>query len=240
MESEDKTVEIARKYTSTIYSHPIVMAFDSARKYAVEKATGDWILLVDADELIPKPLRDSLNAIALRDEADIVYLPFKTYIMGEWIKNTGWWPDYHPRFIKSNAVNFVGDVHAFMQETASARKLYLPADQECAVYHFNYRDSRHFVEKLNRYTTIEAVQAFEKEKRFSLFRMLVAGFRGFQVRYLSQKGYRDGYRGFFLSIMMGFYRTMMYIKLWELWNYGTPVEKSYEQLKNKIVNDYGR
>jgi glycosyltransferase involved in cell wall biosynthesis len=238
MESEDKTVEIAREYTSNIYTHPIIPAFDSARKFAVEKAIGDWILLIDADELVPKLLCDRLKRVVINNETDIVYIPFKTYIMGAWIKNTGWWPEYHPRFFKRDAVSFTADVHAFMQEDASARKLFLPAIQEVAVWHFNYRDSQHFVEKLNRYTSIEAVQAFVKGKKFSLFRMLAAGFRGFQVRYISQRGYKDGYRGFFLSIMMGFYRTMTYVKLWELWNYSVPVETSYENIKNKIISDY--
>ena len=55
MESEDNTIKIAREYTDKIYSHPKVLAFDIARKYALEKAPGNWILQIDADEMITKP-----------------------------------------------------------------------------------------------------------------------------------------------------------------------------------------
>lgn len=239
MESDDKTVDIAREYTDKIYSHEIVRAFDTARKFAVEKASGDWILLIDADELVKKLLSKRLRNIAANDESDIVYIPFKTYIMGAWIKHTGWWPDYHPRFFKRGTITFVENVHAYMNESSAAKKLYLPAEEINSIEHFAYRDSEHFITKLNRYTTIEARHMFDQGQRFSLFRMLAAGFRGFQVRYISQKGYKDGYRGFSLSLMMGFYRTLNYIKLWEYWqNKDLSVQDQYNALKETIIKEY--
>lgn len=239
MESEDNTVNIAKAYTDKIFSHKKVMAFDLARKSAVGKATGDWILLVDADEMVPKILSQKLKRIAAENSTDIVYIPFKTYILGEWIKHTGWWPDYHSRFFKNGSIVFTDIVHSFLIESPDARKMYLPAKEENSIAHFAYRDSEHFVTKLNRYTTIEAHQMMEQGRKFSLFRMLAAGFRGFQVRYISQKGYKDGYRGFFLSIMMGFYRTLNYIKLWEYWqNKDLSVEHKYRTLKEEILKQY--
>ena len=239
MESEDKTIEIVRRYTDKIYNHEKILAFDIARQFAVEKASGDWILLIDADEMVPKSLSKRLMSIAANDEADIVYMPFKTYIMGAWIKHTGWWPEYHPRFFKCGAITFVETVHAYMNESPTAKKIYLPPEETCSIQHFNYPDCEHFITKLNRYTTIEAMHMYEQGKHFSLFRMLVAGFRGFQVRYISQKGFKDGYRGFFLSLMMGFYRTLNYIKLWEYWqNRELPVEVKYRNLKEEIIREY--
>jgi (heptosyl)LPS beta-1,4-glucosyltransferase len=239
MESEDKTVEIAKEFTDKIYSHEKVLAFDIARKFAVGKATGDWVLLIDADEMVTKLLSSRLKDIAANDEADIVYMPFKTFIMGVWIKHTGWWPEYHPRFFKRGAITFVDTIHAYMNVSASAKKIYLPPDEINSIEHFAYRDSEHFITKLNRYTTIEAKHMFDQGKRFSFIRLLVAGFRGFQVRYISQKGYKDGYRGLFLSLMMGFYRTLNYIKLWECWeNKNLSVEDKYRRLKENIIKEY--
>ena len=239
MESSDKTVEIAREYTNKIYRHGVVQAFDIARKFAVDKASGDWVLLIDADELVTKLLSLRLKNIAVNDDADIVYLPFKTYIMGAWIRHTGWWPDYHPRFFKRGAVTFVATVHAYMNESATARKMHLPPDELNAILHFAYHDSEHFITKLNRYTSIEAKHMFDRGQKFSFFRMLIAGFRGFQVRYLNGQGYKDGYRGFFLSFMMGFYRALNYIKLWEYWqNRDEPVENNYARLKINIIKQH--
>jgi len=238
MESEDKTVEIAREYTDKIFSHKKIVAFDQARKFAVEKASGDWILLIDADEMVPKILSEKLKMIAEGNTTDIVYIPFKTYMMGEWIKHTGWWPEYHPRFFKRDSLIFSDALHAYASEAVSARKINLPKEEINAIVHFNYRDSAHFVSKLNRYTTIEAHQMQLNGRKFSLLRMVVAGFRGFQVRYFSRQGYRDGFRGFFLSMFMGFYRSLVYVKLWEIINYEVKPEDKYRQIGNEILNEY--
>jgi glycosyltransferase involved in cell wall biosynthesis len=212
---------------------------EPARSFAVSQATGDWILVVDADELIQYSLADKLIKVSIEGNYDVVYIPFKTYISGEWIRHTGWWPEYHPRFFKKGSVDFSDQIHSAFEIKQDARTFHLPPNAENAVVHFAFRDSEHLVAKVNRYTTIEARQMLDNGKHFSLFRMLVAGFRGFQVRYLSQKGYKDGYRGFFLSIIMAFYRTLNYIKLWEYWqNNGEQVDIICNDLKENIIMEY--
>lgn len=239
MESDDKTVEIVREYTDKIYNHEIVQAFDSARKFAVEKATGDWILLIDADELVPKSLCDRLKDIAINDEADIVYIPFKTYIMGEWIKNTGWWPDYHPRFFRRGTINFVETIHAYMNESSDAKRLYLPPDEINSIEHFAYKDITQFIKKLNKYTTIEASHLYNNKIKFSCYTLLWKGINEFIIRYLRLKGYKDGYRGFFLSLIMCIYRVISYIKLWEMYeNEGEKVSDKYIKYKNGLINKH--
>jgi len=240
MYSEDSTDALVRKYTDKIYKHEKVVGFDIARKFAVDKATGDWILLIDADELVPVQLKELLLNVVATDSADVVFIPRKNYIMGDWIRNTGFWPDYQPRFFRSGAIEFTGQVHNFMHIAGGSRTIHLPDDATRAVEHFCYRDAAHFITKLNGYTTIEARQMFDNGKRFSLFRLLAAGFRGFQVRYISQKGFRDGYRGFFLSLMMGWYRTLVYIKLWELHNEKQGGAVDYREAKRAIVSGYGK
>ena len=239
MYSDDDTVKIASQYTDKIYYHEKMGYVEPARKFAVDKASGDWIVIIDADELIPVELKKQLVSIADKNDIDVVYMPRKNYIVGDWIRYTGWWPDYQPRFFKSGKINFSDNIHSEFEINRDARKLYLSATGQNGIEHFAYLGSEHFLSKLNRYTTIEAKQYYDQGKSFSLFRMLVAGFRGFQVRYINNKGYKDGYRGLFLSLMMGFYRTLNYIKLWEYWqNKDVPVEVTYNMLKEKIVNEY--
>lgn len=239
MESEDGTVPIAREYTDKIYTHEKVLAFDIARKYAVEKASGDWILLIDADELVPQSLSGKLREIARSDGADVVYIPFKTYIMGKWIAHTGWWPDYHPRFFKRGAIRFAETVHAYMKVPDTARKIHLPRLPQCAVAHFAYLDSAHFVTKLNRYTTIEAQHLYDNNTCFSLFRTFAQSGKEFVLRYFIHQGYKDGYRGFFLSLMMAFYRALSHIKLWEISRYKDRSPGSeYAATKERILKEY--
>jgi glycosyltransferase involved in cell wall biosynthesis len=239
MYSEDNTIGIARDYTDKICYFNRSGYVEPARKYAMEQATGDWILLVDADELIPVALKELLIKTISDGDTEVVHIPRKNFIMGEWIKHTGWWPDYQARFFRKGKVAFTDTIHAGTRVLEKAKQFHIPSRLAVGIEHFAYIDSEHFVTKLNRYTTIEAGQMFDQKKKFSLLRMFIAGIRGVQVRYVSEKGYRDGYRGLFLSLMMGFYGALTYMKLWENWqNKDIPVTARYDTLKEEIITGY--
>ena len=241
MESEDKTVEIAKEYTDKIFNHPKVLAFDIARKYAVEKATGDWILLIDADEMVPKSLALILKEIALKNQVDIVEISFRHYIMGEWIRHSGWGYTPLPRFFKRGKIVFYETIHNYMKKTDSAITFRVEPQNENYLFHFNYTDSTHFIEKLNRYTSIEACQFYEQEVRFSYCRLIKAAVLEFYSRFIEMRGYKDGFRGFALSLMMSFYRVLSYIKLWEKYEYKEePVKEKYDKIKLELLKGLGK
>ena len=239
MESEDQTVAIARKYTDKIYTHKKVLAFDIARKFAVEKATGDWVLLIDADELVPKELSVMLRSIPQKNEADVVMTPYKNFLLGAWNRFTGWWPDYHCRFFRKNMMNFTEEIHNFLHLNESAKRIFLPAEERYAIHHFAYRDASQFIDKMNRYTAIEASHLYQNGSRFSNARMFISAAREFISRYIWLKGYKDGPRGLFVSIMMAMYRMLTFIKLWELREYPADgIRAQYDEMKKKVINEY--
>jgi len=239
MESEDKTVSIAREYTDKIYSHPNIPAFDIAKKFAVEKSVGDWILLVDADEMISRSLASVLSQIAARDDVDVVEIPFKHYIMGEWVRNTGWGYSPKPRFFRKQNMELTGIIHNYMNVRSGSVVIQLPPSDDNCINHFCYIDSRHFVEKLNKYTSVEARQLFDQKKRYSTFALIRRSIREFVVRFLVRKGYKEGVRGFALSLMMSFYRALTYIKLWEQYEFaGESVQSKYSKIKENIMKDW--
>lgn len=239
MESEDKTVEITKEYTDKIFNHPKVLAFDIARKFAVEQATGDWVLLIDADEMVPKSLALILKEIASKNQVDIVEIPFRHYIMGEWIRHSGWGYTPLPRFFKRGKIVFCETIHNYMKKTDNAITFRIEPQNENCLFHFNYADSTHFIEKLNRYTSIEACQFYKQQVRFSYFRLIKAALREFYGRFIKWRGYKDGFRGFALSLMMSFYRALLYIKLWEKYEYKKePVKEKYHKIKLKILKGW--
>jgi glycosyltransferase involved in cell wall biosynthesis len=238
MESEDRTVEIVREYTDKIYNHEKVLAFDIAREFAVEQAGGEWILLIDADELVPKTLSVRLRGIAVNDEADAVQIPFKNYLLGEWNRHTGWWPDFHCRFFKKSMMTFSEQIHGYQHLDESAKILYLPPQEEFAVNHFAYRDVQQLLEKLNRYTTIEASQLYDQKKAFKLTKLFTSFFGEIFSRYIKAKGYKDGMPGLLISILMGVYRMVTYMKQWEFYeNSNESVEYKYNRLKQDLIKD---
>jgi len=241
MESEDKTVEIAKEYTDKIFNHPKVLAFDIARKDAVEKATGDWILLIDADEMVPKSLALILKEIASKNQVDIVEISYRHYIMGEWIKHSGWGYTPHPRFFKRGKIVFCETIHNYMKKTDNAITFRVEPQNENCLFHFNYTDSAHFIEKLNRYTSIEACQFYKQQVKFSYCRLIKAAVREFYSRFIKMRGYKDGFRGFALSLMMSFYRVLSYIKLWEKYEYKEePVKEKYDKIKLELLKGWGK
>lgn len=235
MDSQDKTAEIAKKYTKLVFHHDYVPAFDSVRNFALQKCTGDWIFCIDADEVVTLTLKSKLLKIIDENKYDVIQVPFKTYIFGKWIRFTGWWPDYHARLFRKGFLVYTESIHEYVKINKDARTLVLPAVEDFCIYHFNYRDIPHFLEKLNKYTTLES-QKLSNKIHFSVLRMVGSGVNTFIIRYVKFKGYKDGVRGLFLSILMTFYRIISHMKLWEIEQISKNKYLDYNEIRDKIIS----
>jgi glycosyltransferase involved in cell wall biosynthesis len=242
MHSEDRTIEIAREFGAKVFLHPRILAFDGARSFAVSHSTGDWVLMLDADEMIPQPLSEKLREIASKDAADVVLIPRLNYLLGGPLWHTGWGPDQdgHPRFFKRGKIDLSPRIHGFIRPSPAARILKLAYGEKLALHHFNYLDCAHFLEKLNRYTTIEAQQAFERGEPVSRGKALRQAAAEFKNRYFRHGGYRDGWRGLYLSGLMAAYRWATCAKLQELYSTGGEkrIVEIYHSAANELVADY--
>jgi glycosyltransferase involved in cell wall biosynthesis len=218
MHSDDQTAQIARDAGARVFFHDRIVAFDEARIFAVGQATGDWILLLDADEVIARPLSLKLMQIASLDEADVVVIPWLNYLLGAPLLHTGWGPhqDRHPRFFRKDRIDLNPRIHSFIHPATGARVLNLPPQDEFTVHHFSYLDIAHFLEKLNRYTSVEAQQAFERGETSGKTSAAIRAVVEFVYRYIFKQGFMDGWRGFYLSGFMATYRLAISAKLQEL------------------------
>lgn len=243
MHSDDRTVDIAREFGAKVLFHERVGFADPARAFALAQASGDWILLLDADEVIPFPLSRVLLRAAHGDTADVVRIPMLNYLLGAPLMHTKWGPHQHthPRFFKKHHVRATSTVHDYLHLVPGSRVLKLKFEPGIAIVHFNYLDSQQFIEKLNRYTSIEAKQAFERGERKTPVGALVNGAKEFGVRYIRGGGLLDGWRGFYLSLFMSFYRIAAFAKLQELTALGhrERTESHYRQEAEEILKDYG-
>jgi (heptosyl)LPS beta-1,4-glucosyltransferase len=243
MHSDDRTREIAEEYGARVYLHDRVGYADPAREFALAKATGDWILILDADELIPPCLARRLSDIAAAGQADVVSIPRLNYMLGRPFVGTGWGPtqDHHERYFKKGCVEARSDIHAFLRVRPEARIVRLPPEEGLAMVHFNYLDTSHFLEKLNRYTSIEAQEALERGERSTIPRAVRRGAREWWQRYVAGRGYRDGWRGFYLSAFMVLYRIAIQVKLKELADLGgrATIEAGYHREAERILAEYG-
>lgn len=241
MESSDRTAAIAAEYGAKVFPHPLTQAFDEAKEFGVGKASGEWVFLIDADEMVPRPLAEALLAAAADGNADVVEVPFNHYILGTVMRRAGWGYTPQPRFFRKGKVLFNGAIHRYFSKAPGAVTLALPLKDENSLVHFNYIDSAHFVEKLNRYTSAEAENLLAAGEGFSCWRIFRAAAAEFWRRYVTEKGRAEGPRGLSLSLMMAFYRALAYIKLWELREFaGEPVRELYASRRREVLAGWGK
>lgn len=242
MESDDATVVVAERLGARVVSHPQTGFVEPARAAACAEASGDWILVLDADEVVPLPLARRLRAITTTAEADVVRIPRVSWILGGPLLHAGWNPerDRHARFFRRGAVELPAAIHGPIRPRPGAHVLDLEAAAGLMLVHFNYVDSTDLLERLNRYTDVEAAQALAHGERVSFLRVIGGALRETAVRLLWHGGWRDGWRGVYLSLLMGFYRLAAGAKRLERQRLGShdDIERRYRQAAEALLAEH--
>jgi len=222
MASTDRTAEIARTFGAKVATHARTGFVEPARAFACAQASGDWILVLDADELVPRALARRLREIAARDEADVVRVPRFNHLLGAPVPHSGWNPerDLQTRFWKKDAVTQPAEIHGHATPRPGMRVLDLPVRDGACLVHLSHVDVSAFLTKLDAYTSVEAAQAFARGERPSVARALRSATREWLARYVRHGGWRDGWRGLYLSLLMAGYRIAAGAKLAERWEVG--------------------
>lgn len=222
MKSEDKTVAIAQKYTDKIFAHKDVGYVEPARNFAIKKATGDWILIIDSDEEIPQELERVIKGIlkASKDgeeTADCYYIPRKNLIFNKFIEKTGWWPDFVLRLFKKGYVSWSDEIHSV--PITKGEVIELPAVSDIAIVHHNYQHVNQYISRLNKYTSIQAeeiVQELEEHEEIVDGSFIIKKFYSeLLARFFAQRGVNDGTHGLALSLLQGLSEAAVAIKVWE-------------------------
>jgi len=217
MQSSDDSRLIAQKYGATVVSVENTDFVEPARQFGIDQATKDWILILDADEVVPDTLRVVL--LKLSETASDVsgyYLPRLNLVFGKWLKHTGWWPDYQLRFFKRGTVTWPKTLHA--QPTVQGKTEKLAADEKFALKHYNYTTVEEFINRLNRYTSLETehsshdYSATEALTPAAFFKTFTGQFLS---RYFKEEGYKDGLHGMSLALLQSMYELTVGLKLWQ-------------------------
>lgn len=209
--STDKTVEICRQYTDKIFQHEWTN-FGRQKNLALEKASNDWILNMDADERISHALADRIKVLLKENNPDDgYYMPRKNYFLGKWLRHGGCYPDYQLRLFSKSIGKFKQKkVHEGIEGCKRVSYLREPIE------HFSYRTLSDYFEKFNQYTTLSAQQKFEGGKKvtkwFPFFRLPFE----FIANYIIKRGYKDRFYGLLYSVLSSFHVFVKYVKLWEL------------------------
>lgn len=214
MDSTDNTREIAKKAGAKVYKHKPTGYVEPARNYAISKATSEWILILDADEEVPPSLAKKLRTIVKDKKAAQYYrLPRKNIVFGKWLEHSRWWPDYNIRFFRKGFVVWNELIHSV--PTTQGKGLDLEAKLDYAIIHHNYDSVSQYLERMNRYTDVQAKAQAKGGYQFDWQDLIRKPVGEFVSRYFAGEGYKDGIHGLVLSFLQAFSELVLYVKVWE-------------------------
>lgn len=197
--STDNTVELARQAGATVMQHPFEN-FAQQRNAALDAINADWVLFVDADERVPTALRSEIRRVLQNPKHSGYYIPRHNYIFGKLTRHTGWYPDYQMRLLKRDSARY--DPEIKVHEVVVLPDGEKPGYLTNPFVHYNYKNVRHFIRKQKGYAKYDAQVMYDSGIRPKLRNFFLQPVRQFIYRFLTLKGYRDGWHGLKLSLLM--------------------------------------
>jgi glycosyltransferase involved in cell wall biosynthesis len=215
--STDRTVEIARSFGAKSFIEEW-KGYAAQKNSAIDHATGDWILSLDADESLEPELMQEIQSIILGSDSSIsaettgFLIPRKNLFLGRWIKRGGFWPDPKLRLFKKGAARFEDQlVHEDARLTTG-----LSSQLKGALLHSSYPTLSDYIEHMNNYSSLGAAMAVAKHRRgFSFFNIVIRPFATFIYNYFFRFGFLDGREGLLLHLYHAVYVSWKYSKAWE-------------------------
>lgn len=211
--STDKTLSIAKEFKNVKLYQEGFIGFGPLKKKAISYASNEWVLSIDSDEVVSAELVDEILNLKL-DEACWYSFEFSNYYGGKHIKCCGWYPDRHIRlFCKKSATFDEAYVHENL--TPLGEKDLKEIKLTSKITHYSYSNLSDFLIKMERYSTLFAIENRGK-KSSSPLKALGRGVFTFFKNYILQRGFLCGYEGFVISCYNAQTTFWKYMKLYEI------------------------
>ncbi len=208
--STDRTVEIARRHTSNVSSRPFT-GFSDQKSAAIELAVGEWILLVDADEVVTAELSTEIQDAVRMGDFHAYRMPRRSYFLGRPIRGCGWYPDYQLRLARKDTARLEDRlVHETLEIKGKCGTL------SNDLIHYSYEDMQDATRKTMHYSHAGALQKIADGDRFRLTDLLLRPGFAFLRKYIMKRGFVDGLHGFILSVLTAYSVFLKYAILWDM------------------------
>lgn len=231
--STDKTLDIAKKYTSKVFVKLNNKMLNINKNFGFSKATGDWILSLDSDERVtPELQKEILSTINYQlSTSDSYWIPRKNIIFGKWMQHTGWYPDHQLRLFRNGKGRFE-EKHVHEMIKVEGETGYLKNN----IAHYNYDSIMHFLSKMaNIYAPNEAEQKIANGYIFNWRDAIRLPIGEFLSRFFAREGYKDGFHGLMLSILMAFYHFIVFANIWEMQKFKDATDNKFlDEVKNEL------
>lgn len=207
--STDCTAEIARAHGAIVLVRPWP-GFAEQRNWALQQTSGDWILPLDADEVVDPELGDEIRRV-VESSGDIngYWIARRNIVFGRWLRRGGMWPDYKLRLFRRGTGQFQNrPVHEGLDVRGKTERL------KHSFAHYTYPTIEGYIDTMNRYSSLGAVA--RGPRAFSFINIAVRPTIRFAYNYLFRLGFLDGREGFLFHLYHSAYVSWTYAKAWEM------------------------
>jgi glycosyltransferase involved in cell wall biosynthesis len=212
--SNDRTVEIATQFKAKIVQQEF-LGYIEQKNFAIQQATYDFILSLDADEALSTELQNSIVKAKNEANHNAYTMSRMTSYCGQWIKHGGWYPDRKVRLFNRKIAKWGGvNPHDKIEVDSSVEVKLIKGD----ILHYTYYNLSEHIQQADRFTKIMAKDLFDKGKRTNLLRILFKPKARFFRDYIFKRGFLDGYNGLLIAIISSYAVFLREIRLKEHWD----------------------
>ncbi|MBL8022712.1 MAG: glycosyltransferase family 2 protein [Elusimicrobia bacterium] len=207
--STDRTVSIAQEFGARVI-HRDFAGFGPQKQFALEQATGEWVLNMDADERLSPALQDEIKSVLAGEPAVHGYhLRFQNVFLGRRLRFGGLWGERHLRLFRRDKGHYVGkEIHEGISVVPPLGKL------RSRILHESYRNFSEYLDKCNRYSGLIARDKFRQGRRFTLWTHARLPWE-FVIRYVVKLGFLDGNAGFIYAVLSSYYTWLKLVRVME-------------------------
>lgn len=210
--STDRTVDIARSKGAIVTADSDWPGFGEQKNRALQLATGDWILSIDADERVTPELAEEIRSVVASAGSKPGYaMPRLSSYCGRYMRHSGWWPDYVTRLVQRGRGRFSPSlVHERMEVDGPVGRL------QHTLMHDSFQTLEQVLDKVNRYSSLSAQQMAAAGRRGGIVTALGHGLAAFIRTYVFKAGFLDGREGLMLAVSNAEGAYYKYVKLFLL------------------------
>lgn len=207
--SSDKTVEIVKELGGRMIQNEFKGHIEQ-KNFALENATCDYILSLDADEALSEELRQNITAIKLKWQADAYRMNRLTSYCGKWIRHGTWYPDRKIRLFKKTAGKWEGkNPHDRFELSPGKRVEFVKGD----ILHYTMDSISDHLQQMDYFTEIMARDLHKAGKKSNYVKLLFSPVMKFTKSYILRMGFLDGYYGLVIALNSAHASFLKYAKL---------------------------
>ena len=210
--SEDRTLEISRKFDAKVFIRNLNGNFSQQRNFGLSKAIGDWVLFIDIDERVSENLKEEIKAVIKSSKINGYAIKRSDTMWGKVLKHGETGSIWLMRLARKGSGRWIGKVHEEWKIKGRIDTLKNHLD------HYPHPTISEFLSDINYYTDLRAKELFEKGVKSNFISIIIYPAAKFLNNYFFKLGFLDGIQGLVFAIMMSFHSFLVRGKLWHLWN----------------------